>query len=301
MGNVTAGVPQGSILGPLFFLVYINDLTENLRCIVKLFADDTSLFTVVHDPDDAALDMNHDLNLIRLWAHNWRMSFNPDPAKQVVEVTFSRKIITVDHPQILFNDTPVIKVEEHKHLGIALDSRLSFARHIHAMITKSRQGIGMLRFLSKYLPRQSLNELYKLYLRPHLDYGDVIYHTPQHVCEFSQNITLSNQMEKLKSIQYSAALAVTGAWKGTSRVNCTMSLVGNHSISVVGIRVSFFSVKLSIISLLTTQGYQFHYYDSPRILFAIQLQLAESMHERLVLVQAFTPAVCSNGISFPTK
>ena len=76
----------------------------------------------------------------------------------------------------------------------------------------------MLRFLSKYLPRQSLNKSYKLYFRPHLDCGDVIYHTPQHVCEFSQNIMLSNQMEKLESIQYSAALAVTGGWKGTSRV-----------------------------------------------------------------------------------
>ena len=198
--------------------MYINDLTENLRCNVKLFADDTSLFTVVHDPDTAALDMNHDLNLIKLWAHNWRMAFNPDPAKQAVEVTFSRKRITVDHPRILFIDTPVLKAEEHKHLGIVLDSRLSFARHIQTIITKSRQGTGMLRFLSKYLPRQSLNELYNLYVRPHLDYGDVIYHTPQHVCEFSQNITLSNQMEKLESIQYSAALAVTGAWKGTSRV-----------------------------------------------------------------------------------
>ena len=118
--------------------MYINDLTEILRCNVKLFADDTSLFTVVHDPDAAALDMNHDLNLIKLWAHNWRMSFNPDPAKQAVEVTFSRKRITVDHPRILLNDSPVLKVEEHKHLGIVLDSRLSFARHIQAIITKSR-------------------------------------------------------------------------------------------------------------------------------------------------------------------
>ena len=75
------------------------------------------------------------------------MSFNPDPAKQAVEVTFSRKRITVDHPRILFKDTPVLKVEEHKHLGIVLDSRLSFARHIQAIITKSRQGIGMLLLL----------------------------------------------------------------------------------------------------------------------------------------------------------
>ena len=79
------------ILGPLFLLVYINDLTETLRCNVKICADDTSLFTFVHDPDAAALVVNHDLNLIRLWAHNWRMSCNPDPTKQAVEATFSRK------------------------------------------------------------------------------------------------------------------------------------------------------------------------------------------------------------------
>ena len=85
------GVPQGSILGPLFFLVYINDLTDNLICNVKLFADDTSLFTVVRDPVSAASDLNHDLNLISQWANNWKMSFNPDPAKQAVEITFSRK------------------------------------------------------------------------------------------------------------------------------------------------------------------------------------------------------------------
>ena len=80
--DISAGVPQGSILGPLFFLVCINDLNEYLRCNFKLFADDTSLFTVVQDSNSAASDMNHDLELISQWAHDWRMSFNPDPQKQ---------------------------------------------------------------------------------------------------------------------------------------------------------------------------------------------------------------------------
>ena len=73
VGNIFAGVPQGSILGPLFFLVYINDLTSNLKCNVKLFADDTSLFTVVHKPNAAAEDMNHDLRLSSQWACDWRI------------------------------------------------------------------------------------------------------------------------------------------------------------------------------------------------------------------------------------
>ena len=161
-------------------------MTDGLKCNVKLFADDRSIFTVVHYPNTASVDMNHDLSLVNLWARKWRMSFNPDPTKQAVEVTFSKKRSPVNHPPIFL------------------------------MISKFRQGIGMLRFLSKYLLRHTLNEMYKLYVRPHLDYGDVIYHIPHDVCEYSHSVVLTNQMEKLESVQYSTALEITGAWKGTS-------------------------------------------------------------------------------------
>ena len=137
-GDISAGVPQGSILGPLFFLMYIYDLTEDLRCNVKLFADDTSLFTVVEDSNAAANDMNRDLKLINQRAHSWRMSFNPDPQKQAVELIFSRKKNEIDHPVVLFNDTPVKKIIEHKHLGIVLDSKLSFYAHIKASLKQER-------------------------------------------------------------------------------------------------------------------------------------------------------------------
>ena len=134
---------------------------------MKLFVDDTSIFTVVNDPHTAALDMNHDLNLIKLWTHNWRMSFNLDPNKQAFEVTFSKKRIPMNHLPIFFNDVPVKNVQEQKHLGIILDSNLSFTSHIKSVISNSRQGIGMLRFLSIIIMRvhqkESRTLLRKLY------------------------------------------------------------------------------------------------------------------------------------------
>ncbi len=83
--------------------------------------------------------------------------------------------------------------------------------------SKAKQGKGLIKCLAKHSPRKTLNAIYKLYVRPQLDYGDVIYHSPQIDSEFSDRISLTNQMQKLESVQYSAALAVTGAWKGTSR------------------------------------------------------------------------------------
>ena len=76
--NVHVGVPQGSILGPLLFLIYINDLADDLSSNVKLFADDTSLFSVVHDVNASARELNDDLKKINKWAFQWKMSFNPE-------------------------------------------------------------------------------------------------------------------------------------------------------------------------------------------------------------------------------
>ena len=71
--TISAGVPQGSVLGPLFFLVYINDLVDNVNCDIKMFADDTSLFSRVDDPVRSALKLNEDLDTVKLWALQWKM------------------------------------------------------------------------------------------------------------------------------------------------------------------------------------------------------------------------------------
>ena len=79
-------VPQGSVLSPPFFLAYINDLVDNISSETKLFADNTSLFTLVYDTDVAADKLNRDLEVISDWVHQWKIQFNPDKNKQAIQV-----------------------------------------------------------------------------------------------------------------------------------------------------------------------------------------------------------------------
>ena len=89
--DVQAGVPQGSLLGPLLFLIFINDLPDNLVSNPKLFADDISLFSTVTDPNVTANQINNDLRNLSTWAYQWKMNFNPDTSKQVQEVLLAIK------------------------------------------------------------------------------------------------------------------------------------------------------------------------------------------------------------------
>jgi len=147
--DIESGVPQGSVLGPILFLIYINDLENNIISNVKFFADDTMIYSTVYDPVNSATELNHDLNIINKWAHQWKMAFNPDPSKQAVEVLFSQKKKKVYHPPLYFNDTIVIRADSHKHLGLILDSKLSFINHVNEKIKATTKAIGILRYFRK--------------------------------------------------------------------------------------------------------------------------------------------------------
>ena len=99
-----------------------NELKSNL----KLFADDTSLFTIVKDKNESANTLNNDLMLISKWAYNWKMLFNPDPSKPAQEVLFSRKKQVQIHPTISLNNIQVERAPYQKHLGLILEEKLNF-------------------------------------------------------------------------------------------------------------------------------------------------------------------------------
>ena len=120
--NIVAGVSQGSILGPLYFLTYINELSVDLTWSPKLFRDDTSLFFVVQNISSKAANLNSDLNKISDWATQWKMNLNPEINKQAQEVIFGRKISKINHPPLLFNQNLVKSSSTKKHLGMVLDT-----------------------------------------------------------------------------------------------------------------------------------------------------------------------------------
>ena len=176
--DIESGVPQGSVLGHLLFLIYINDLEYNLSSNVKFFADDTMLYSIVTDPATSARELNNDLRLIQEWAYQWKLEFNPDPTKQANEVIFSCKKKKINHPSLFFNGNQVTKKTDQKHLGLTLVSNLSFKKHLDEKLSKVKRYLGTLKPLSWYLSINTLSLMYKSFIRPHLDYCAILYHEP---------------------------------------------------------------------------------------------------------------------------
>ena len=134
--DVEAGVPPGSSLGLLLFLIYINDFPDGLNSNVKLFADNRSLFSVVHNITDSASLLHSNLSKINEWALQWKMSFNSDPTKQAQDIIFSRKTSQRNYPGLMFNNNIVNVTTIHKHLDMMFDSKLSFDEHLKSVLKK---------------------------------------------------------------------------------------------------------------------------------------------------------------------
>ena len=135
------------------------------------------------------------------------MLFNPNPKKPTQEVFFSRKKQSQNHPTISLNNIHVERESYQRHLGIILDEQLNFKQHVDNVILKVDKGISVIKKLRHSLPRKSLITVYEAFLRPLIDYGNIIYDQPQneYFCE------------KFESVQYKAAQAIIGAMQGTSR------------------------------------------------------------------------------------
>ena len=120
------------------------------------------------------------------------MQFNPDPNKEANKIIFSRKLVSknLSHPPLKFNNNNITRCSNQKHLGVALDSNLNFNTHIDQKIKKCNKMIGLIRRLSVNLPRNAFLTTHKFFIRPHLDYGDILYDKPS-------NDNFQSKMEKV--------------------------------------------------------------------------------------------------------
>ena len=200
--NIPAGVPQGSVLGPLLFLVYINDITKNIQGNIKLFADDTVLFVDVDHTATAESILNADLARLYEWSQKWLVTFN---SKKTKAMNISLKHQPNTGANLFMNNAKLDYVDAHKHLGLNFNSKLNFRSHITSICTKARRQIDMMKRLKYKLDRKSLEQIYVSYVRPTLEYGCVIFDNCDIDCQ-----------EMLEKVQVDALKTITGGVKGTS-------------------------------------------------------------------------------------
>ncbi len=169
---INAAVPQGSVLGPLLFLIYINDVTEGIDSDIFLFADDTSIFRSGKNNQTLAQQINSDLNKISLWAKKWKININPT---KTVCMLFSKKA-NPDNSFVIKLNNDIIKLStHHKHLGLWITNNLTWKKHIGEIATKARKRLGCLKLHAFRMSRRSLELCYLTFVRPVMEYGNVIY------------------------------------------------------------------------------------------------------------------------------
>ena len=200
--EVKSGVPQGSRLGPLLFIIYMNDIIDDIESEILIFADDTSLMACGKDPAETAAILNRDLVKLSNWASKWKVTFNPKKSKDII---FSNKCLN-NSPPLIFGDTFIDRVNTHKHLGLILTSGLDWSAQVHEVCLKANRKLSVLRSI-KNLNRQTLDLLYKLTVRSVIDYALPVYYKCLKVTD----------MARLDNIQYKAAKLVTGAFHYTNK------------------------------------------------------------------------------------
>jgi len=197
---ISAGVPQGSVLGPLFFLIYVNDITESLQSVTRLFADDSSLATTSNNPYSTEVLINTDLSNILEWSKQWLVNFNPAKTESMF-----CSLANFDKPKLTFDNHVINSVDFHKHLGLTLSCDGTWHNHIQNIIASTNKILGSMKALKFKLHRKTLNQIYLAYLRPHLEYGSIVW----------DNCT-TYEKELLEKIQYEAARIVTGLTRSVS-------------------------------------------------------------------------------------
>ena len=188
--NVSSGVPQGSVLGPLLFVVFINDFPAMMKTNCKLFADDSKIYGKAQDEEDCNL-IQDDLDTCSKWAETWKMSFHPDKCKAMHFGKDNKKFI------YLLGNNMINATTEEKDLGVTISDDLCWSKHISNCVKKANRTLGMVKHTFSYMDKEMFLSLYKALIRPLLEY-----------CPQIWNPFLKRDINALESVQRRATKIV---------------------------------------------------------------------------------------------
>ena len=212
---VTSGVPQGSVLGPILFLVYINDLPESITSQVRLFADDTAVYLTITDKDTDGTTLQSDLDKLQEWSRKWDMSFNPSKC-QVIQATKARVPIPTSYS---LHGQTLKTVSSARYLGVDIASSLSWNTHVDRVASTANRTLGFLKRNIKSKSPYIRKCTYQTLVRPQLEYASSVWdpHTRSNI-------------DKLEMVQRRAARWTLGDYSRYSSVTSMLEKLGWRSL-----------------------------------------------------------------------
>lgn len=213
--SVTSGVPQGSVLGPLLFAVFINDLPSVVSSHVRLFADDCIIYRTIKKDGDA-LALQEDLNQLQSWAQQWSMSFHPEKC-ELLRITNKRQPTKTSY---VMSEHTLKEVEDKKYLGITINDKLKWNKQVQAVCTKANNTLSLLRRNMRTCPRAVKQRCYTSLVRPILEYSSTVWdpHSKQNV-------------DKIEMVQRRAARFVFGNYSYHASPTAMIKELGWQSLA----------------------------------------------------------------------
>ena len=170
--EVHSGIPQGSILGPILFTIFVNDLPEGIKSICKIFADDTKIYNTTNCSSTIQEDITH----LQNWSNMWHLYFNVSKCKVLhigTKTDRNKDSYYMEHEK---EEKQIETCDQEKDLGVIFDEKLDFNKHIESAINKANRMLGVIKKSFSYLDKNIFLKLYKSMVRPHLEYGNIIWH-----------------------------------------------------------------------------------------------------------------------------
>ena len=200
IGDVISGIPQGTVLGPLLFVIYINDILDNINSDGLLFADDTKIFRSITCKEDSQT-LQDDIDELEKWSDLWLLKFHPDKCHLLTLGKFEN--IVYCH-RYKVGGKEIEHVFDEKDLGVVMDSELAFADHITEKVKKANSIVGIIRRSFSCLDKVTFVKLFTAFVRHHLEYGQAVW-SPH----------LRKYIDMIESVQIRATKLVDGFGKLT--------------------------------------------------------------------------------------